>query len=176
MTPQSDSSDDNTYGRTLNTDDASPRLFDCHHLYVEVTAEDDTHLTEEDLAALLPLLEPPSSTQDTNTPSYRHKQFKAMVRSQHPQLLQSISSILYNCDPMCLNFDCNGDEYDPEAISIIYELQDAKSAKDVANIVIGQFQEWFGEDLSPFKANDKFIRMCRSIWMAWCAHDKPHIC
>ena len=42
MTPQSDSSDDNTYGRTLNTDDASPRLFDCHHVYLEVD------VTEED--------------------------------------------------------------------------------------------------------------------------------
>ena len=177
MTPQSDSSDDNTYGRTLNTDDASPRLFDCHHVYLEVdvTEEDGRPLTEEDLLAFLTPVEPHPVTQDTNSNSYCHKQFKAMVRSQYPLLLQSISAILYDCDPICLNFEGNDDEYDPEAISIIYELQNAKSAKDVSSIVIRQFQEWLCYDLSPYKDNPKFIRMCQGIWMAWCAHEKPQI-
>ena len=175
MAPQSDSSDDKTYGRTLNTDDASPRLFDCHHVHLEVTAVDGIPLTEEDHLALLPLFEPHPVTEDTSSDSYCHEQFKAMVRSQHPLLMQSISAILYDCDPNCLNFEGNDDEYDPEAISIIYELQNAKSAKDVSSIAIRQFQEWLCYDISPYKDNPKFIRMCQSIWMAWCAHEKPII-
>ena len=176
MTTKSDISDDTTYGRTLNTDATSPRLFDCNYLSIEITAEDDVPpRTEEDRLALLSLLAPPPANEDTSSDGYCHKQFQALVRSQQPLLLRHIAAILYECDPACLNFGCNDDEYDPEAISIIYELQNAKGAEDVANIVIQEFQAWLGEDLSPFRANDKFIRMCRSIWMAWCAHDKPHI-
>ena len=179
MTQDTDIADDVTYAKTLNSDAASPRLFECHQIVIELTEEDETPVNEEDRLAfrslVASLLEPNPATQDTDSDRYCYKQFNEMVRSQQPLLLRHISTILYECDPVCLNYGFNDDEYDPEAISIIYELQDAKSAQDSSDIVIRQIQEWFGEDLSPYKDNGKFLRMCQRIWMVWCAHGKPRI-
>lgn len=161
------------HDRTPNTDAASPRLFDCHR--IEVVVGNETRESQDELLAQLIPVETEPTPQNASTRCYRHEDLKAMPISQHPLLLQSISGILYECDPMCLQWGHNEDEYDPEAVSIIYALHDAKSADDVANVVVREFQHWFSYDLSPYKDNPKFVRMCWRIWTAWFTHHKPDI-
>ena len=168
MTPNTPTDNGNSYGKTPNTDDNSPRLFDCNPIIVEL--DGDTHETGEDLLKLLEDNGESLSTDEARNDSDSWESIKMKIRTQHPLLLTVISSILFESDPMCLNFGSNDDEYDPEAISIISELTVAKSTEDVANIVIVQFLHWFDCDLSPYKDNDKFIRMSQRIWLAWCEY------
>ena len=173
MTPNTSDPDDDSYNKTANTDDTSPRLFECNLTIVEI--DDDTHEDSDELLRLLENNGESISTDGSRKDSDNWESLKITITSQHPLLLKEISSILFESDPMCLNFGTNNDEYDPEAISIISELSEAQSVEDVADIVIVQFRKWFDCDLSPYKDNDKFKRMSRRIWLAWCAHNNQQI-
>jgi hypothetical protein len=166
MTPSTPTADDNSYGKMPNTDDTSPRLFECNQIIVEI--DGDTDDNSEDLLNLLENVGRHPATDETRNDSNNWESLKILIRNQHPLLLKEVSSILFESDPMCLNFDNNVDEYDPEAVSIISELSEAQSPEDVADIVIVQFRNWFDCDLSPYKDNDKFTRMSKRIWLAWC--------
>jgi len=168
MIPNTPTADDISYDKTPNTDDTSPRLFECNTIIVEI--DGDTHENSGDLLKLLEDNGESLSTDDARKDSDSWESIKTKIRTQHPLLLKVISSILIECDPMCLNFGTNDDEYDPEAISIISELNVAKNAEDAADIVIVQFRNWFGRDLSPYKDNGKFKQMSKRIWLAWCEH------
>lgn len=168
MTPNTPTADDNSDDKTPNTDDTSQRLFECNHMVVVLdgNSQDDS----EDLLHLLYTNGSPLAADEASKDSDNWDSLKSTITSQHPLLLKAISAILFESDPMCLNFYTNDDEYDPEAISIISELNGAKSVDDAADIVIEQFQHWFDCDLSPYKDNSKFIRMSRRIWVAWCEY------
>ena len=70
------------------------------------------------------------------------------------ELLTRIARILYNEDPMKINFGCNPDEYEPEAATIIQRLPLAKNEANALEIVHDEFSRWFGEDTLAVLNND----------------------
>ncbi len=168
MTPNTSDPDDDFYDKIPNTDDTSPHLFECNLIFVEI--DGDTHEDSNELLKLLENFDRLSATDEAKNDSDNWESLEMKIRAQHPFLLKELSSILFESDPMCLNFGNNNDEYDPEAVSIISELSEEQRPEDVADIVIVQFRNWFDCDLSPYKDNDKFTKMSKRIWLAWCTH------
>lgn len=152
-------------GKKRNTDPNSPRLFECE--YTTIVLDDDDGDVSNDLGSgdLLDLLEPVhvdcSSSAQTATPTLSDKE-----REEMTPVIRNVSAILFECDPMCLNFGSNSDEYDPEAVTIISMLKYKENVDDAIEAIVDTFRHWFDEDLSDYKADSKFTCMAQRIWVA----------
>jgi hypothetical protein len=58
-------------------------------------------------------------------------------------LYNTVTTLLFEADPMGINFGDNADEYDPETSSILPRLASAKTADDIQTIVHEEFCRWF---------------------------------
>jgi hypothetical protein len=93
---------------------------------------------------------------------------RSIVKRRFANLFDEISSTLFKYDPIGINFEDNGDEYDPEAGTILPRLSQCHSPSDVRRVVFEEFCKWFG----PETAGDemKYDRASADIWALWCAH------
>lgn len=66
------------------------------------------------------------------------------LRSLYSGLYEDISAILFDHDPVGLNFGHNTDEHNPEVDTILPRLENAYGVDDVQQIVYEEFQRWFG--------------------------------
>jgi hypothetical protein len=82
-------------------------------------------------------------------------------------LIQEVSSILFECDPMCLDFGTRSGKYDFVADTVVLFLKYKETIDDVIEAIISSIKCWFSSDLSDYKTNDKFISMSQRIWTAW---------
>jgi len=156
-------------GKERNTDPASPRLFECEYITIVLDDDDGDASGELGNGELLDLLEPVHddcvSPSQTAIPTLSDKE-----REEMKPVIRNVSAILFECDPMCLNFGSNRDEYDPEAVTIISMLIYRESVDDAVDIIVNTFRHWFDEDLSEYKTDRKFMRMAQRIWVAWHGH------
>jgi hypothetical protein len=74
------------------------------------------------------------------------KRERAALRQRYGTLFDKIAAILFEADPMGINFETNTDEYEPEAETILLRLGQADTADDVARIVHEEFVRWFSVD------------------------------
>ena len=82
-------------------------------------------------------------------------------------LFDRIAAILFEADPMGINFGTDTDEYEPEVATILPRLHEAGSAQEVERIVHEEFCRWFdAEDVGP-PQNYRFV--AEVIWREWCA-------
>ena len=153
-------------GKERNTDPNSPRLFVCEYTTIVLDDDDGDVSSELGSSELLDLLEPVhddcSNPSQTAIPTLSDKE-----REEMKPVIRKVSTILFECDPMCLNFGSNRDEYDPEAVTIISMLKYRESVDDAVDIIVDSFRHWFDQDLSEYKTDRKFIRMAKRIWVAW---------
>jgi len=76
-----------------------------------------------------------------------------------------IQKILFEHDPVGINFGINEDEYAPEAGTILKRLPEAKSAKELCTIVHEEFVNWFGEETAGRPEN--YTNIAQAIWDIW---------
>ena len=149
--------------RKINTNPKSPRLFECERIVVDLSEEDEDDSIDQGSDELLSLLEPAhddcSHSTGSSIPTLCDKEKEEMT-----SLIRDVSAILFECDPMCLNFGSNSDEYDPEAITIISML---KYKETVDDAIVDTFRQWFDQDLAEYKTDSKYISMAQRIWAAW---------
>src|SRR5476649_186019 len=65
------------------------------------------------------------------------------IRLQYGELFDALSNLLFELDPISINFETNTDEYEPEVGTIIPRLTHAESEADVRKIVHEEFCKWF---------------------------------
>lgn len=95
----------------------------------------------------------------------------AALRKTYGVLLDRIAAILFETDPLGINFRTNTDEYEPEAATILPRLGEAGSAQDVEKIVHEELCRWFdAEDVGP---QENYRVVAATIWQAWCASARP---
>jgi len=82
------------------------------------------------------------------------------------KLFHSVTCILFQTDPMGINFGFNQDEYEPEARTIVPRLRDVDSAEDVQRILHEEFVHWFGN----IGTLDEDADAARLIWAALCSY------
>lgn len=80
-------------------------------------------------------------------------------------LFFAISNVLFQADPIGINFRSNTDEYDPETRTIISRLKTANTAQDVQAIVHEEFDNWFGADTAG--SQQQYEAVSLKIWELW---------
>jgi hypothetical protein len=78
-------------------------------------------------------------------------------------LVASITDLLFDCDPVGLNFVSNRDEYQAEAECIVIRLSEAREQADVTRIVHAEFVAWFDSDLAG--PSSRYEEIARQIWL-----------
>lgn len=150
--------------KKLNTDLDCPRLFDCHRIYIIVGNERETTNIDELIDLLEPI--PCKETQPEQLElSGREKEELGVIAHQ-------ISMILFEYDPMCLNFGFNTDEYDHEAWAIAIKLKVISNPLDIVEIIYDVFLRSFSKDLSMYNRETKWVKMALRIWEGWTTHER----
>jgi hypothetical protein len=87
------------------------------------------------------------------------------VRATNPEFFAAVSKLMFEHDPISINFGENTDEYEAEAGSIIPRLSSCASADDVTTVVHEEFMRWFGKDTAGERS--RYINLAKDIWALW---------
>ncbi|MGV2288720.1 hypothetical protein AAHK20_08380 [Trinickia sp. YCB016] len=80
-------------------------------------------------------------------------------------LFSEVSRILFEIDPICINFGENFDEYDTEAHDIVARLQAGIDSSDVGEICRAVFQRWFSPEMAgEFKDYNLLGEKIEDVW------------
>ena len=80
-------------------------------------------------------------------------------------LVTEVSRILFEADPIGINFESNTDEYDSEAETVVIGLAGARSADDVRSLTHEAFVQWF--DPQTAGPAERYTSVAAAIWDAW---------
>ena len=95
---------------------------------------------------------------------------RAAFNKQWGELYPTVAAILFELDPMGINFETNTDEYEFEAKTIIPRLAQARTQQDVETIVHQEFCHWFGAEEAGVPAS--YALIAARIWDAWCRFNR----
>ena len=77
-----------------------------------------------------------------------HRRRRSELRRQLKGLYEQVARILFDEDPIRINFESNTDEYEPEVGTILPRLRECGTAEDVRTVVHGEFVRWFGPEIA----------------------------
>ena len=86
------------------------------------------------------------------------------LRGEYTDLFASVSAILFECDPIGINFGDNTDEYDAEAGSIIPRLRECSTEGDARRVIHNEFTKWFSDTAGE---EGRYTECARKIWALW---------
>ncbi|MTA13275.1 MAG: hypothetical protein F2534_11805 [Actinobacteria bacterium] len=82
--------------------------------------------------------------------------------------MSKFETVLFERDPIGLNFESNTDEYRAEAESIALRFLEDAPVLDPGLVVHEEFVRWFGADVcGPRDRYDSIGRELWEIWAAW---------
>jgi hypothetical protein len=93
------------------------------------------------------------------------------VRREYAALFATLSKLLFEADPIGINFESNTDEYEPEVGTIIPRLREADSEDDVRRIIHEEFCKWFDEKTAG--PVDAYRELAASVWAEWQRYQEP---
>ena len=82
---------------------------------------------------------------------------RAALRDRFGDSYQKLEALLFEEDPIGINFDDNTDEYDPEVRTILPRLSSCVTAADVQSVVHEEFCRWFDTDTAGARSRYKRI-------------------
>jgi hypothetical protein len=71
---------------------------------------------------------------------------RAELRREFGSLYDFLLALLFEADPIGINFETNDDEYEPEVMTILPRLKEASGVKDLQRTVHEEFVRWFGAE------------------------------
>lgn len=90
---------------------------------------------------------------------------REQLRAEYGPLFDEVAAILFEVDPMGINYQENADEYEFEAGLILPRLRTCESSTDVRWVIHEEFSRWFGSAApSP---ESKYETAAERIWAAW---------
>jgi len=95
---------------------------------------------------------------------------RAALRQRYGDLFDVVARILFDADPIDINYETNTDEYEPEVGTILPRLIEASTVEDVSRIVHEEFVHWFGADEADAVKN--YQSVATRIWGAWQAFNR----
>lgn len=108
----------------------------------------------------------------------KRMQARRELKARNPAYFEAMSAILFEHDPVGINYVTNCDEYDSETATIIPRLPECKSESDVRTLLQDVLLSWFTEQLVP--DDDVVYAIARDIWALHCQtaekqqHDLPY--
>ena len=92
----------------------------------------------------------------------KHRQ---AVRDQYQACLDEVSAILFEADPIDINYETNTDEYEPEVRTILPRLSSCNSSSDVQRVIHEEFLKWFGAETAGAKSD--YSEVAERVWRVW---------
>ena len=87
------------------------------------------------------------------------------IRREHAALFDALSKLLFEADPIGINFETNTDEYEPEVGTIIPRLKHVTSEDEVRQIIHEEFCRWFdAKTAGPIEA---YTDIASKVWTEW---------
>ena len=80
-------------------------------------------------------------------------------------LVEAISAVLFEADPIGINFETNKDEYDAEAESIVIALPSMSGPDDVRAMAHEVFVQWFGTETAG--SVERYGVIAERVWTLW---------
>jgi hypothetical protein len=84
------------------------------------------------------------------------------LRNEYKGLYERLTSILFEEDPVGINFEDNADEYETEVDTILPRLKECRSVEDVRAVVHEEFVRWFDADTAG--PPERYTRIATRIW------------
>jgi hypothetical protein len=95
------------------------------------------------------------------------------VRCEYIAVFDSLSRLLFDADPIGINFETNTDEYEPEVGTIIPRLKHAKSEEDARLIIYEECCRWFdAKTAGPIEA---YSDIASKAWAEWQRYNEEHL-
>ena len=94
---------------------------------------------------------------------------REQVRQQYPELFQEVNRLIFEADPIGINFGHNTDEYEPEVGTIIPRLKSCESPSDVRKVIHEEFVRWFDADMAGSESN--YEELAERVWDVWQRHE-----
>jgi hypothetical protein len=88
------------------------------------------------------------------------------LRAERATLFAEVSALLFQRDPMGINFVSNTDEYDPEAGTILPRLTHCSTPADVQGVLHEEFSRWFGADMEGIPGQE-VSQLAQDLWQLW---------
>jgi hypothetical protein len=84
------------------------------------------------------------------------------LRAEYEELYDRVSAILFEEDPIGINFDDNTDEYELEVDTILPRLKTCRTAADVQAVVHEEMVRWFDVTAGPA---ERYATIATRIWV-----------
>jgi hypothetical protein len=89
---------------------------------------------------------------------------RRLLEAEYGELFDAVAKLLFNADPMGINFEVNPDEYHPEVGTILPRLRSCQSTNDV-RVTHEAFTRWFGADAAG--PAESYRQIAPDIWRLW---------
>lgn len=90
---------------------------------------------------------------------------RCQLKKEYGKLFESVANLLFNADPIGINFENNTDEYSPEVSTILPRLRSCRCADDVLRVTHEEFTRWFGADTAG--PVESYRQIASDIWRLW---------
>jgi hypothetical protein len=90
---------------------------------------------------------------------------RKQLREEFGGLLDEISAILFDVDPMNLSHGCPTDEYEPEAGAVLVQLQGCASVEDARKRIHQVFIRYFSVGMAGDEV--RYQQAAERTWAAW---------
>jgi len=87
------------------------------------------------------------------------------LRAEYGALFDEVAAILFDLDPIGINFETNTDEYEPEVRTILPRLRSCISVPDVRRAIHEEFVRWFDADSAGPESN--YQEAAELVWAVW---------
>jgi hypothetical protein len=98
------------------------------------------------------------------------RQNRKRLKERYNSVYDEVLDILFQHDPIGINFKINADEYEPEVGTILPRLREAASPNDLRYIIHEEFSHWFSESIAGPEA--KYDKIAQEVWAAYQRHDQ----
>ena len=90
---------------------------------------------------------------------------RRQLKAEYRELFDSITALLFQHDPVGINFEVNPDEYQTETGTILPRLGTCESSADVLRVVHEEFCRWFGTDTAG--SVERYSQIADDLWKLW---------
>jgi len=95
----------------------------------------------------------------------KNRRRRSELRRRFKGLYDDVTQILFEEDPIRINFETNTDEYEPEVGTILPRLRECATTEDVRTVVHTEFVRWFGPEIAG--PAEKYTSAAKRIWEAF---------
>lgn len=87
------------------------------------------------------------------------------LRAEYGKLFDKVANLLFQHDPIGINFESNTDEYESEAGTILPRLKTCGSVLEVRKMVHEEFIHWFDAGIAGAESN--YDAIAQKLWELW---------